>query len=171
MGEFITGQALPVVFFSRCKRCGKDSDDIIHTRWVPDTCDYGSDGSTLIRYVADVTYIDDDGEEHVTPKGTESDGSSNPPITWPLLGHPFKSTRLKSSGWHDSQYQCAPPTDATIWRAVRSETRNKVDDKYREMMADEGEPKKELVYWGVRKGGWWAWYRHAKRNAEGLTNG
>jgi hypothetical protein len=161
VGQFVTGPIAPGYLLSRCRRCKKPTD-----RHDNVTCAYSSDGSTLFRTTGEIVYIDNDDNERITPGDLLSDGSSNPPLTWPLIGHPFRSTRLKSSLWHDGQYQCAPPCDATLWAAIRSEARREVDGVYLEMMDVEGDDDREKVYRGVRWGGWWAWYRHAKNNAK-----
>lgn len=120
--------------------------------------------SDAIRLIRDVVYIDDDGREWIAPAGMESDGSSQPPITWPVLGHPFKGVRLKPALIHDSAYQCAPPWEATILKAMRSEDRAAADLVFLEGMRDEGDDQCLAVYRGVRLFGWWAWYWHARAN-------
>jgi hypothetical protein len=144
MGQFLTGEIVPF--------------------------DYDTETDSLVLR-REVVYIDDDGREWVAPRGMRSDGTSVPRPLWSLLGHPFSGVRLKPSLIHDSAYQCALPEDATLWRAIRSPDRKAADDVYLSAMADEGDEQRYAVYRGVRFGGWWAWYRHAKRNAEGLSNG
>lgn len=125
----------------------------------------------MIELRRDVVYVDDGGREWIAPKGMRSDGTSMPRLLWSLLGHPFAGVRLKPSLIHDSAYQCALPEEASLWRAIGSRARKDADDVYLASMADEGDEGRFAVYRGVRFGGWLAWSRHAKRNAEGLSNG
>lgn len=144
MGQFITGEIVPFNF---------DTD------------------TEMLTLRRDVIYIDDDGREWVAPKGMRSDGTSMPRLLWAVLGHPFAGVRLKPSLIHDSAYQCALPEDASLWKAIRSKERKAADDVYLAAMADESDEGRFAVYRGVRLGGWYAWFKHAKRNAEGIANG
>lgn len=144
MGQFLTGEIVPFNF---------DTD------------------ANMLELRREVVYVDDNGREWVAPKGMKSDGTSMPRVLWSLLGHPFAGVRLKPSLIHDSAYQCALPEDANLWNAIRSKARKEADDVYRNAMTDEGDEGRFAVYRGVRFGGWLAWRNHAKRNAEGLTNG
>jgi hypothetical protein len=137
MGRFISGDIVPFDFYTK---------------------------TTTVVLRRDVIYVDDHCVEWIAPKGMVSDGTSMPPILWPFLGHPFSGCRFKSSLIHDSAYQCALPEDASIWRAMRSEDRKAADDVYLEAMEGEEDKQREAIYRGVRLGGWWAWYRHARKN-------
>ena len=124
-----------------------------------------------LQLTRDVVYVDNGGKRWVAPKGMQSDGTSMPRILWPILGHPFTGKRLKPALIHDSAYQCAPIWDATIWKAIISEDRRNADDVFLNGMFDEGDIGAPAVHRGVRLGGWWAWYRHARRNLKAFLNG
>lgn len=84
----------------------------------------------------------------VVPAGFKTDGASIPRLLWPVFGHPFERYAA-AAVLHDSLYR------------IKTMSRAEADRIFLEAMAVLGVPKwkRNLMYAGVRAGGWWYWNR------------
>jgi hypothetical protein len=57
--------------------------------------------SRLVRFPEDVEYRSANGEHHVIPQGTISDGLTAPAWTWSVIGSPLTPRYRRPAGLHD----------------------------------------------------------------------
>ena len=110
----------------------------IHNRW---------------RVSGEVRYTTDDGDQIIVKQDYLTDGSSKPPWTWILLGHPFADTReAVMAAIHDALYDT---------QGAYRFTRQECDWIFFEGLMRFGvNPiKASLCYIGLRIGGWWPWLK------------
>lgn len=89
------------------------------------------------------------------PAGFETDGASIPRFFWRLIGPPLAGKYAPAAVLHDYLYQ----------RQIF--TRRGSDVVFKFMMETLGVPqwKINLIYYGVRLGGWLPWRNHARSNS------
>ena len=89
------------------------------------------------------------GRTYIVPSGFVCDGASIPRLLWALVGHPFDKRWRKESVLHDWFYRT---TEHGISRKM-------ADQIFYDSLRDGGlrYTKAQLMYLGVRAGGWVAW--------------
>jgi hypothetical protein len=157
------------------------------------TCRHFTDGSGRAELLSDIEYRDDTGRVWRARASssellTLGDGASVPRLLWPFVGHPFDGEHQRAAWLHDVAYQQAQAT--SIIDAIRSKERDAADWMFHCAIRDNetanAARRQPLARWrvlsrllrffcdgddtwamylGVRLGGWWAYWNHAKRNA------
>jgi hypothetical protein len=124
----------------------------------------GSEHGRLVRVLEDIRFVDSFGEEWLTPRGNVADGATIPFWLWPIIGGPYEGEHRDGALIHDGGYACALET--TFGAAIMSTRRAATDRAFFEAMTVCGTPhwKRDLIYRGVRDGGWYAWMQDAKAN-------
>jgi len=94
------------------------------------------------------SYIFEDmGIRTTIPKGFRTDGASIPRLFWRIIGHPFEPKVARAAVVHDYLYskECDLVMD-----------RKKADRAFRNILKSDGVGviKRNLMYFGVRVGGW-----------------
>ena len=112
-------------------------------------------------WVTDETFsyiFDDLGIRTTIHEGFKTDGASIPRFLWRIIGHPFAPRIIRAAVVHDYLYskECDLNMD-----------RKKADREFRNIMKTDGVKviKRNLLYFGVRIGGWvtfcnnkgWTW--------------
>ncbi|KKM05279.1 hypothetical protein LCGC14_1755700 [marine sediment metagenome] len=110
-------------------------------------------GPRKIKLLSPISYTTNKGITHTAPEGFVSDGASIPAIFWIIIGSPFMGKYRRPVITHDLLY------------ATQNVRRRYADRVFLEGMKDDLVSwwKRRAMYLGVRSGGWWPWYRHAKR--------
>ena len=136
-------------------------------------------------YPAWVYYLDwDDETEYVNMgEGQTSDGLSGPWfMRW--LFQKWDQRTLKAARAHDELYD-NPLLFSTVTAACRLITRKEADELFYDMIMLGGaqwikasrwssyrywnwKTRCLIAYYGLRIGGWWAWYKHRKKDAGGI---
>ena len=112
---------------------------------------FADDGRSVI-YDTEYYYLIDD-EQLCIDKGTKSDGASIPRLFWRSLGSPFVGKHRRACLGHDDLYS-------------KNYKNRKFCDKFMlQLMKEDGVGfiRRQLIYQGVRMGGWVAWNNHKKR--------
>jgi len=89
-----------------------------------------------------------------------TDGASIPPLFWPIIGHPLEKYHLAAI-IHDALYDGT----VSLYEFPESERRYVVDNILYEACIDlhVNKFKSNLIYYGVRIGGWYSWNNYRKR--------
>lgn len=118
----------------------------------------------------------------IAPK--RSDGASIPELLWPWLGGPYNGFHRDGALLHDdAAYIFAPPAECSYWQALWSKERAAADRMIWEaticrintclatgelswIRGQLAYQKADVIYDGLRAGGWKAWADHARENAK-----
>ena len=108
------------------------------------------DGTTVVRTLRPLYYQTALGLV-VVPENFHSDGASMPRLFWRLIGHPFDMQYLREAILHDWLYRTQPCSRALADRIFCGLLTRKIS-RWR----------RELIYLGLRLGGWIAWRNNRK---------
>jgi hypothetical protein len=111
-----------------------------------------------------IVFTGSDGIRREAPIGMFTDGGSIMWLIEPIAGDPIDSPALPGFLVHDADYQSAPASDASFWRANQSPLRRAADGRLKEACAvlNLAWWRRQAIYHGVRIGGWRAWMLHAR---------
>lgn len=131
--------------FTRALPTGFDLGDGLDVRFLP---------GGRVRLLRPIWYYDDVGATAL-PAGEESNGTTSPSLSWPLIGHPYSYSTLPPALMHDAWLRRLPaPTRHTIreyWRL-----RTWADRRYRRALRrwGAGRVRTAVHYAGTRLATW-----------------
>ncbi len=103
--------------------------------------------------LAEYSYTDPLGREHVVPRGMKTDGKSIPPFLWGIIGSPFTGRSSKASGVHDMLHK------------IQTLTRKDTDKVFLWAAKEEGEGriKRRIMWRFVRMFSWIPWNNQKRK--------
>lgn len=118
------------------------------------------------RLASPLSYLASNGVTYTVPAGTESDGASVPRLLWWL--YPAFGGQYEPATWlHDDLYARAERYAGTDdWHVSRAEADGLFYEAMREGCGWRASGC-EVVFHGVRVGGWWPWRKYRRAASRG----